>query len=165
MAQKPEIQYVGQFYVHGSEAKKLAQEEQLKKKQERRQEKAEYTLPMVRTYAIRKLYVDPLAICGLVLAVVMLVGMVAGTVGMQTAWQEMKQVSEVVAELEQEHARLLETYRSGYDLEEIRARALEMGMVSAEELPVISISVSIPQPDPGPSQWDNFLWFLQGLFA
>ena len=47
--------------------------------------------------------------------------------------------------------------------------ALNMGLVPMEEVPVRDITVTIPKPaeEPGfwQSQWENFQWFLEGLFA
>ena len=51
MNQKPKIQYVGQFYVHGSEARQLQLQEQ------KRQAKTK--LPHARVQKIEKIYVDP----------------------------------------------------------------------------------------------------------
>ena len=79
MAQKPEIQYVGQFYVHGSEAKKLARKTE--------QKKAKTELPQHRVERVRKVHVDVLAISSILIAAVLLFTMVAGTLSLQTAWQ------------------------------------------------------------------------------
>ena len=72
MNQKPKIQYVGQFYVHGSEARKLQLQE------EKRQAKTK--LPLARIKAIEKIYVDPVALVGIAVAVMMLVTMVLGAI-------------------------------------------------------------------------------------
>ncbi len=159
MAYKPEIQYVGQFYVHGSEAKKV------QPKKEKDLEKKEYTLPLLNLQPIRRIYVDPLAICSILLAAVFLVGMIAGSMQIQTAWQELNTVEQYVQTLEKEN-RILDTkFRSGYDLEEVRAAALEMGMVPVEELSVVNFAVTMPEPEPETTQWELFVWFMQGLFA
>ena len=49
MNQKPKIQYVGQFYVHGSEARALQLQE------EKRQAKTK--LPLARIQKIEKIYI------------------------------------------------------------------------------------------------------------
>ena len=69
MAKKPEIQYVGQFYVYGSEAQVVAPKK-----------KAQFRLPKpkLELEKIEKIYVDPVALLGLAVAVVMLVCMVVG---------------------------------------------------------------------------------------
>ena len=65
MNQKPKIQYVGQFYVHGSEARQLQLQEQ------KRQAKTK--LPLARMQKIEKIYVDPVALAGIAVAVLLLV--------------------------------------------------------------------------------------------
>ena len=64
MARKPEIQYVGQFYVYGSEAVKAAP-----------RFRPQFSLPKPRLELekIEKIYVDPVALIGLVVAAVMLI--------------------------------------------------------------------------------------------
>ena len=54
MAQKPKIQYIGQFYVHGSEARALALEEERKQAKARR--------PLARLQQVELIYVDPVAV-------------------------------------------------------------------------------------------------------
>ena len=74
MAQKPEIQYVGQFYVHGSEARELARKNEKKK--------AKTQLPLHRFERVRKVHVDPLAIGSILMAAVLLVTMVMGALSL-----------------------------------------------------------------------------------
>lgn len=155
MAQKPEIQYIGQFYVYGSEAKKLAAEEQKKRARTR--------LPLTRLRNIRKIYVDPVAICGMAVAVLMLVTMALGGIQVWEAWDDYTIMSEHLSETRRENARLERTYRNGYNLEEIEAAALTMGMVPVSELPTLDVTVTVPAPEKEMTQWDEFLWFLDGL--
>ena len=91
MAQKPEIQYVGQFYVHGSEAKKFARKTE--------QKTARTELPQHRFERVRKVHVDALAICSLLMATALLVTMVLGTLSLQTAWKELEIAQQYVYEL------------------------------------------------------------------
>ena len=157
MAQKPEIQYVGQFYVHGSEAKKLAQKTE--------QKKAKTELPKHRFERVRKIHVDVLAISSLIVAVVLMITMVAGTLAMQTAWQELDTARQYVYELENRNAVLTAQYRSGYDLEEVRSAAMALGMIPAEEAQVMKLQVTVPQIQPEPTLMEEIRWFLEGLFA
>ena len=62
MERKPDIQYVGQFYIHGSEARELARKEQEKQARTR--------LPLERLQNIQKVYLDPVALMGIVVSVV-----------------------------------------------------------------------------------------------
>ena len=157
MAQKPEIQYVGQFYIHGSEAKELARKNE--------QKKAKTELPLHRFQRVRKVYVDPLAICSLMIAAVMIIGMVAGMLSLQTAWEELETARTYVSELETRNSILTAQYRSGYDLEAVRNAAIAMGLVPASEVQTVKLNVTVPEVQPEPTLVDDILWFLNGLFA
>ena len=157
MNQKPEIQYVGQFYVHGSEAPQLQLQEQ------RRQAKTK--LPLARIQRIEKVYVDPVALIGIAVAVVMLVTMVLGAVQIKRDWDQYEQVSAYVSELKKENARKNHAYRLSYDLEDIKSKALAMGLVPKSELETVSITVTVPEREPVLTRSDEIRLFLEGLFA
>ena len=157
MAQKPEIQYVGQFYVHGSEARELAAKNE--------QKKAKKELPLHRFERVRKVYVDPLAIGSLVMAAALLVTMVLGALSLQTAWQELDTARMYVSQLEAKNAVLTAEYRSGYDLDDVRSTALALGMIPVEEAQVMSLHVTVPVQEAEPTWFEDLVWFLEGLFA
>ena len=157
MNQKPKIQYVGQFYVHGSEARQLQLQEQ------KRQAKTK--LPLARIQKIEKIYVDPVALVGIVVAVVMLVTMVLGAVQIKRDWDRYEQASAYVSELKKENARLNHAYRLSYDLEDIKSKALAMGLVPKSELETVSITVTVPEREPVLTRSDEIRLFLEGLFA
>ena len=157
MAQKPEIQYIGQFYVHGSEAKKLAQKNE--------QKKAKTELPQHRFERVRKVYVDPLAIGSILIAAVLLVTMVTGALSLQTAWQDLGIAQQYVYELEIRNSVLSAQYRAGYDLEEVRSAALALGMIPVEEAQTMQLRVTVPAQEPETSRVDELVWFMEGLFA
>ena len=85
MSQKPKIQYVGQFYIHGSEARQLELQE--KKKQ------AKSKLPLERLRKIEVVYLDPVAIFGIVTALVMLTVMILGVLQIRDDWKEYRVMS------------------------------------------------------------------------
>jgi len=155
--QKPKIQYVGQFYVHGSEARALQLQE------EKRQAKTR--LPLARIQKIEKIYVDPVALVGIVTAVVILVTMVLGAVQIKRDWDQYEQVSAYVSELKRENARLSHVYRSSYNLEDIETKALAMGMVPKSELQTMSVTVTVPAPEVKLTRMEEMKLFLEGLFA
>ena len=157
MANKPEIQYVGQFYIHGSEAKKLAEKTE--------QKKAKTQLPQQRVERVRKVYVDPVAICSLAVAAVLMVSMVLGMLGLQSAHQELATARQYVYELETRNAVLSAQYRSGYELEQVRSAAIAMGMIPVEEAEVMKLTVTMPVEQPEPTLVDDIIWFAKGLFA
>ena len=157
MNQKPKIQYVGQFYVHGSEARKLQLQE------EKRQAKTK--LPLARIKAIEKIYVDPVALVGIAVAVMMLFTMVLGAIQLKRDWDQYEQVAAYVSELKKENARMNHLYRSSYDLEDIKTKAVSMGMVPKSELQTMAVTVTIPAPEVEPTRMEEIKFFLEGLFA
>ena len=157
MSQKPKIQYVGQFYIHGSEARQLELQE--KKKQ------AKSKLPLERLRKIEVVYLDPVAIFGIVTALVMLTVMILGVLQIRDDWKEYRVMSNYVSRLNSENAELQADYRSQYDLADIRIKAQALGMVPKSDLEVRTVYVTIPQPEPEMTWLEELQWFLSGLFA
>ena len=157
MSQKPKIQYVGQFYIHGSEARQLELQE--KKKQ------AKSKLPLERLRKIEVIYLVPVAIFGIVTALVMMTVMLLGVLQIRDDWKEYRVMSNYVSRLNSENAELQADYRSQYDLEDIRIKAQALGMVPKSELEVRTVYVTIPQPEPEMTWLDELQWFLSGLLA
>ena len=155
MVQKPKIQYVGQFYVHGSEARALELEQPKKTKTK---------LPLAKLEKIETIYIDPVAVAGIAVAVIMLITMVIGAVQIYEDWQEYEVVAQYVSELHRENARLTHAYRSSYDLEEIEMKALALGMVPKSELEKITVTVTLPVPEPELTLEDEILRFWHGLW-
>ena len=156
MSQKPKIQYVGQFYIHGSEARQLELQEK---------KKAKSKLPLERLRKMEVIYLDPVAIFGIVTALVMLTVMILGVLQIRDDWEEYRVMSNYVSRLNSENAQLQADYRSQYDLEDIRVKAQALGMVPKSELEVRTVYVTIPQPEPEMTWLEEIQWFLSGLFA
>ena len=157
MSQKPKIQYVGQFYIHGSEARQLELQEKKKR--------AKSKLPLERLRKVEVVYLDPVAIFGIVTALVMLTVMLLGVLQIRDDWEEYRVMSNYVSRLNSENAQLQADYRSQYDLEDIRVKAQALGMVPKSELEVRTVYVTIPQPEPEMTWLEEIQWFLSGLFA
>ena len=156
MSQKPKIQYVGQFYIHGSEARQLELQEK---------KKAKSKLPLERLRKMEVIYLDPVAIFGIVTALVMLTVMILGVLQIRDDWEEYRVMSNYVSRLNSENAEMWADYRSQYDLEDIRVKAQAMGMVPKSELEVRTVYVTIPQPEPERKMLEEIQWFLSGLLA
>ena len=157
MNQKPKIQYVGQFYIHGSEARQLELQE--KKKH------AKSKLPLERLRKVEVIYLDPVAIFGIVTALVLLAVMTVGVLQIRDDWKDYQTMSNYVSRLNGENAELKADYRSQYDLEDIRVKAEALGMVPKSQLEVRTVYVTIPQPEPERTWLEEIQWFLSGLFA
>ena len=157
MAQKPEIQYVGQFYVHGSEARVI----ELKP----RRRVIRTILPKFAPDKSIRIGVDPVALCGIVVAAVMLILMLVGTVQYVNARNEYQAMSNQVIELQNENVMLRQQYRSSYDLDQVAHMANSLGMIPVEEAQVMYINPVVPVREPEPTVWENIRWFMDGLFA
>ena len=161
MAQKHDIQYVGQFYIHGSEAKELARQEQ--------RNKAKSRLPLERLRNIQVIYLDPVALFGLAVAVFMAATMVLGAVHIGDAWDQYEDMQDHLTWLKSENARLSVEYAHGYDLADIEAAATTLGLVPMGEVEAIPVRVTVPVVPEEPTAWEEFKdyieWFIDGLFA
>ena len=155
MERKPDIQYIGQFYVHGSEARELARQEQAKR--------AKTQLPLFRQQRIKKIVVDPVAVTGIAVAVVMMVVMIVGAISIHNAWMQHDRMAAYVKELTKENTALEQEYRAGYDPEDIREKAVALGMIPAAEAQTMQIYVRVPQVEKDPTWWEDMVWFLDGL--
>lgn len=153
MTQKPEIQYVGQFYVYGSEAR----EAELKAQKER------IRLPKPKLERVQKIYIDPVALGGILVAVVILIVMAVGAVQLNRSWTEYNAVAAHLKEVKWEHARIEHAYRQTVDIEKIRSNAEGIGMIPYSEAKTMKIRVTVPEPKSAPTAWENFKWFMRGL--
>lgn len=156
MARQADIQYV-EYPVDGTAARKVEQHTH-----------DQTAAPVyARRRAQRKVIaVDPVAICGIVLAAVMLFAMVAGLAQYRHSLQQTRQMSAHVQQLQKENVLLQQTYQAGYDLEEIERIALEAGMVPAENMERVRINMQSPEEDETQmSIWDTLSAFLAGIFA
>lgn len=153
MERKPEIQYVGQFYVLGSAAPQTVQKPKKK------------ALPKLRSDRAKKVYVDPFALCGMAVALVMLVVLAIGAVRLERSWEQYNQTADQLSELRRENAQLEHQYRTTFDLEQVRTSAEAMGMIPRSEAPNATVWVTVPTPKQSPSWLEEMKWFLKGLFA
>ncbi|MBO7252817.1 MAG: hypothetical protein J6V25_09370 [Oscillospiraceae bacterium] len=156
MTQKPKIQYIGQFYVHGSEARALELEQPRKPKTK---------LPLAKLEQVEKIHVDPVALVAIAVAMVMMVTMILGVQQLYTDWQEYRAQAQHVHELREINHTKQDEFRSTYDLDDIRAKATALGMIPKEEAQHMTVTVTLPEPAEEMSWWDNVVWFVTGLFA
>lgn len=157
MIPKPKIQYVGEFYVYGSEAKKL------EPKKERRTPKT--MLPLERLRRREAIYLDPVAMIAIAVALIMVVTMAVGALQLQQDWEEYDTTSNYLNYLNRENARLERQYRNSFDLEEIRSKALALGLKPKEEAEVKSVPLVLPVLEPEESWLDHLRTFWDGLWA
>lgn len=157
MVQKPDIQYVTQFYSYGSEAKVM------ELKPAKKQKKS--VLPKAKPEQKIRIMVDPVALGGILIAVMMVVLMAVSVCSYLEVCNEYEIMTNHVIELQNTNVLRQQEYASMYDLADIEANALALGMVPIEDAEVVTIAPVIPEPEIEPSWWENISWFLKGLFA
>ena len=157
MARKPDIEYINKYYVHGSEAKIIAFRTTEKK--------AETTLPKPLQEKKMCIVVDPVALCGLLVAMFMLVVMAVGLGDYKNACMEHQAMEDYLIQLQDENLLLKHNYRNSYDIHKVKETALALGMVPASEVAVSKIEVKIPEPKEEFTWWGNLKWSLGLLFA
>lgn len=156
MALRADVRYV-QYSVDGTAARKM-----------QRQPVQENTTPAYKRRKVerRVIAVDPVALVGIVLSVVVLIAMTLGLVQYHQNVRLSRQMSEYVQQLEQENAQLEQIYKDGYDLDEIWDIAMDAGMVPEENMAQVTVSVEEPaQEQTNMSFWDTVTTFLAGIFA
>ena len=151
MARKAAIQYVS-FYSAGSAARQIELKPATK----------QVKLPAPRRAKRKVVYVDPVAITGIVVAVVMLIVMLVGLIQFGAAHSRQVELENYVISLQQRNETLEETYYNGFDLEEIRSIAIARGMIPAEQAQVLRV----PAQQSEHQQENRTLWtVLSDLFA
>ncbi|MBP3672708.1 MAG: hypothetical protein J6J18_02635 [Oscillospiraceae bacterium] len=158
MAQKPDIQYIHQFYVPGSEAQVLELKPVKKKKKK-------FILPKPKSQKKILIRLDLASVCGIVVACMMMVLMTVGIFQLSDVRQEYCQMESYVISQQNKNVELEEQYSAGYDLADIREKALALGMIPIEEAETITIHVEVPESEPEPTWWEEFCWFFSELFA
>jgi len=157
MERKPDIQYVHQFYIHGSEAQVI------ELKPVKRQWKTK--LPQAVPQKVIQVRLDILSMCAIVVAVTMLVCMIVGMSQLKNWYQANQQMGQYVINLQNENIKLEQDYRNSYDLEDIREKALAIGLVPLDQVQTVAIQVVVPQPEPEPTFWESVEMFFEELFA
>lgn len=156
MVRNPDIEYIDRFYVHGSEAKIIEFAPN--------KPKAKTTLPKPLREKKTTIEVDPLALCGIVVAMVMLLVMAVGLMDFKAAVEENQLVAEQLEELRNENITLEYQYRTSYDAVEVEETAKALGMIPADQVPVVALTVTVPEQTQEHTVWGDFLWSLSCLF-
>ena len=155
MARKPDIQYV-RYYTDGSAARQLEVYSPRKNKTAAPRPKKQ------KGYVI---YVDPLAVGGILLAAVMLVMMLVSSIQLAVARQELSTAQAYVTTLTQSNEQLRRTYDEGYDLEEVEKSALALGMIPISQATTILVDVEEEEIVEEPTFWERVSMKLAELFA
>ena len=158
MIRQPDIQYV-QFSFDGTAARKLENRPQAssnaKRKPQQKRRKRAYKVVRVETGAI----------LSLTLACVMVIVLAAGMLQLGFINAETEKMENYISVLQAENNQLQAEYDQSIDVEEVRQKALAMGLVPKQDTEQITISVRVPTVQEVPTVWDQIGTFLAGLFA
>ena len=154
MARRPDVQYI-RYYTDGSAARQLELKPQKKKR----------PLPKVKKQPQHVLYIQPMAIVGILLSAVMLVMMITGSLELYHAKNEKEAMAKYVQKLSSQNMEDRAEYEESLDMETIEKSALAMGMIPQEQAKQITISIPMPEIQEEPGFWDKTILFLEGLFA
>ena len=156
MASRNDVQYI-RFYTSGSAARKIAPVVS-----------ATVSLPQVQPQKKVKripVYIDPVAILGIVVAVCMLICMGTGLAKIKTARAQTQQIQQYVQQLSEEKAELTAEYTAGYDLQTVKQTALALGMIPRSQAQRVTLEVPAVQQEQTVTLWSRIGTFLAGLIA
>ena len=148
MVRKPDIQYITQFYSYGSEARAVEFAPARKKRKA--------ALPKVRPVQKLRLHVDVAAVCGILVAVTMLILMAVGVNQYMAACAEYQRVTDQVIVLQN---------TDSYDPVDYEIKARALGMIPRTEAEVVCFTPIEPVIEEEPTLWEDICWFFSGLFA
>ena len=155
MARKPDIQYV-RYCTDGSAARQL---------EVYSPHKQNAATPRPRKRKGYVIYVDPLAVAGILLSAVMLVTMLVSGIRLIVARQQLSDVKAYVTTMTQSNENLRRTYEESYDLEEVEKSALALGMIPASQATTISVELEKDEAVEEVTFWDRLSMKLDELFA
>ena len=156
MAPKHDIIYVN-FYTDGSAARKVAPAFPVSKPRKK---------PSAKHHKKTVLYFDPVAICSLIVACVLLVMMAVGLTNLQNAQVETAQMESYLHELQAENISLNEAFNTEVNLDSVEQSAEALGMVPKAQVQSTPIEVNVIQIEETPvTFWSQMTAFLTNLFA
>lgn len=159
MARQPDIQYV-RFYTDGSAARKI----------EVQPEKKKNKLPVPQRPRVRRekktvIHVDPVSLMAVLVAGLMLVAMAAGMLRLGSVNAGADAMQGYIGQLEADNTRLQEQYQSGYDINDVEQKALEMGLVPIDQVQHVTIELPQTVEEAAPTFWENVAAFFTELFG
>lgn len=158
MARQPDVQYI-QMYNYGSTAKKLDPRPQVRKQKYQLPEQQPQKAP------VRQKILDPLSVCAMAVAAVMLVAMLIGLLQVGELTGRHQELTEYIEVLQSKRADLQKTYESTYDLTQVEFRARQMGMIAADEAVQIQMGTVDPEPEQTTGFWERMDQLFDELFA
>ncbi len=155
MAQRVDVQYI-RFYTDGSAARKVTPVSD---------PRTTTRLPRQKKQHKTLIFVDPLAIVGILASVCLLIAMTVGLVQYFGAQRQMAEMQSYVQQLSAKNEALEAQYQAGYDLAEVEKQAIAMGMIPKDQVPTVQIPQQQTVEAPEPGFWQQIGDFFAGLFA
>lgn len=158
MARQPDVQYI-QMYNYGSTARKLVPRPQARKEK--------YQLPeqQPHQHQVRQKILDPLSVCAIAVACVMLVAMLIGMFEVGALTSRRYELREYIEVLGAQRADLQKVYEQSYDLHQVELRARQMGMIAGDEAVHIQMGPVNPEPQQELGFRDRMEQLFDELFA
>jgi cytoskeletal protein RodZ len=154
VARKLDIEYI-RYYTDGSAARQPEPQAPGRSR----------PLPKVKKQPKKLVYIQPLAIVGILMAAVMLVMMIVGSVELAQARRDRQAMENYVQMLTHQNAEARAEYEKSLNLEEIEKSALALGMIPQSQAKQMTISVPETQAQEEIGVFRQALLFLQGMFA
>lgn len=149
-----QIQYV-RYYADGSAARKAEFVQPFKT----------LRLPKLKRKAVTVYYIDPVAVLGLIVSLLMLGLLVIGSVQLISARYEAAQLEKYVHALEQENARLQGDFDMALKKVDLQQTADALGLVPVSQVTHITMEVPRGEITEEPDTWNRLATFLTGLFS
>ena len=156
MAQHVDVQYIN-YYTQGSAARNILPAEK----------NQTGALPKMKKKKVQRIYIDPVATLGTVVAVCMLIMMMVGIGQLRVEQQKTADMAAYVEQLQAKNIALQAQYEEECDLEAVEKTALALGMIPSDQASRTSIQVALPaaESDMPATIWQRIGTFLTGLFA
>lgn len=122
-------------------------------------------LPKLKKKKVTVLRIDPIALLGIAVSIVMLVLLVVGAVELISARQEAAVMENYVRQLEEQNESLQIQFHEKLDLEDVRRTADALGLVPVEQVEHIALRMPEIEESGTENGWERLFTFLTGLFA
>ena len=156
MAPKHDIIYVN-FYTDGSAARKAAPAFPASAPRKK---------PVAKRHKRTVVHVDPVAICSLLVAGILLIVMAVGLTSLQNTQAEAAQMENYLQQLQEENVALNEKFDQEVNLQSVEQSAQALGMVPKSQVQSTPIQVEVVQmEEPAETFWSRMTTFLTNLFA
>lgn len=155
MAKQPEVRYIN-YYVSGNIAYQPEKTHSHKQKVQ---------LPRMPKEKSKQVSFDATAVCCIALAAVLMVMLAFSALQLLNAKEETAVLQSYIGTLQTENETLQDTYNAGFDLEQIRGIAQELGMIPIDQAQHMTVQVQLPVQEQEPTVWQSIWTFITGLFA